>query len=222
MEPLINALGVLGAYFAVLLVLSVAVESLLDLVKLGGLLRARISPEQAMKDIKDWLPPGSNKAAVQVAAITNMVSEFQVQGEKIEDAFKKVKSLTDNTANALGLGGQVQDTEKQLAAALYEIRKKYEDDEARRIGVLRVLAAVLGIVIAIPLGIDTFNLLAALFPKPFLDFLNGGTPLASITHLGGMLLSGFAASAGSSFWHDQLARVRAAKEAAQNLQQPAQ
>jgi hypothetical protein len=39
----------------------------------------------------------------------------------------------------------------------------------------------------------------------------------STGHYSGMVISGLAASAGSSFWHDQLGRMRAIKEAAHQL-----
>ena len=90
MDQLIAVLGTLGVYFAIVLVLAVAVESLLDLVKLGGWLRSRISPEQAMKSVTEWIPVDAaggastiNKAAAQRVAIVNLVSDLQVKAEEI-------------------------------------------------------------------------------------------------------------------------------------------
>lgn len=219
MDQIISALGALGAYFAVVLVLAVAVESLLDTIKLGGLLRSRISPEQAMKDVAAWLPDPESQKKAQIAAITNMVSQFKVTAEQIEKQVEQANGIGQKVAEAIGLGNAATELEKRLAATLLAVRQKYTEDEARRVSTLRILSALCGIVLAIILQIDTFQLLASLLPKSFQDFLNSGTALATVAHYGGMALTGFASSAGSSFWHDQLDRVRAAKDAARKVKE---
>ncbi|MGH7454733.1 MAG: hypothetical protein ACRENG_25480 [bacterium] len=219
MDQIINALGALGAYFAVVLVLAVAVESVLDTVKLGGLLRSRISPEQAMKDVAAWLPDQESQKKAQIAAITNMVSQFKVTAEQIEKQVEQANEIGQKVAEAIGLGNAATELEKRLAATLLAVRQKYVEDEARRVSTLRILSALCGIPLAVVLQIDTFQLLAGLFPQSFQDFLNSGTTLATVAHYGGMALTGFASSAGSSFWHDQLDRVRAAKDAARKAKE---
>ncbi len=219
MDQIINALGALGAYFAVVLVLAVAVESVLDTVKLGGLLRSRISPEQAMKDVAAWLPDQESQKKAQIAAITNMVSRFKVTAEQIEKQVQQANEIGQKVAEAIGLGNAATELEKRLAATLLAVRQKYTEDEARRVSTLRILAALCGIPLAVILQIDTFQLLVTLFPQSFQDFLNSGTALATVAHYGGMALTGFASSAGSSFWHDQLDRVRAAKETARKAKE---
>lgn len=205
MEQLINALEVLSAYFAVLLVLAVIVEVLVDLIKLlaGQRLSQRISPEQALKDIEEWLPEESKAKMV---TILKMVSEFGIDPEMAQDTMKGNRSDPDTQKTPQS------EVEKYCAQSIYTIRKKYNKEEARRVAILRVFSAILGIGIAWLLGLDTFNLLAALFPDEFLIPLNDGSNWAKIAHLGGMALTGAAASAGSSFWHDQLDRIRALKE----------
>ncbi len=219
LDQIINALGALGAYFAVVLVLAVAVEAVLDTVKLGGVLRSRISPEQAMKDVAAWLPDQESQKKAQIAAITNMVSQFKVTAEQIEKQVEQANAIGQKIAEAIGLGNAATELEKRLAATLLAIRQKYTEDEARRVSTLRILSALCGIVLAIVLQIDTFELLSSLLPKSFQDFLNSGTTLAAVVHYGGMALSGFASSAGSSFWHDQLDRVRAAKDIARKAKE---
>jgi hypothetical protein len=51
--------------------------------------------------------------------------------------------------------------------------------------------------------INTFELLGVLFPDDVIASLN-----TRVGHIGGMIATGLAASAGSSFWHDMLGRVR--------------
>jgi hypothetical protein len=218
-EQIINTLGTLGAYFAIVLVLAVAVESILDTVKLGGLLRSRISPEQAMQDVEAWLPDSDVKKKAQVAAITNMVSQFKVSVEQIEKQAKAANDIGKKIAEAVGAGGATTELEARLAATLLAVRQKYAEDEARRVSTLRVLSALCGIPLAIAMQIDTFEMLASLFPPGFQNFLSSKTNLALVAHYGGMALTGFAASAGSSFWHDQLDRVRAAKDAARKAKE---
>jgi hypothetical protein len=212
MEQLINVIGILGAYFAVLLVLAVAVESILDLVKLSGWLRGRITPEQAMKDISEWLPADAQNKA-KVVAISNMVNEFKVQAAEVEKQVAAIKNFAIGTAKATGSETAASDFEHQLAVTLAAIRKKYEDEEGRRVAIVRILSAVCGIILAILLQIDTFQLLSDLFPGGFRQFITS-PEYANTLHTGGSVLTGFAASAGSSFWHDQLDRIRAVKESA--------
>lgn len=216
MDQLIVVLGTLGVYFAIVLVLAVSVESLLDLVKLRGWLRSRISPEQAMKSVAQWIPADAagegsiiNKAVAQRIAIANFVTEFQGKEKEITEQIEKVTNMADQTLKAMGLKESLGDAEKQLVAALDAVNKKYLATEQRRIGLLRVISAVIGIVIALALQINTFDYLSPLIPSAAQEYL--ASPLA---RLGGMALTGLAASAGSSFWHDRLDQVRALKEAA--------
>jgi hypothetical protein len=47
----------IGAYFVVVLVLTVAVETLVDpFAALLGVLQKKISPEEMTKDLQEWLP----------------------------------------------------------------------------------------------------------------------------------------------------------------------
>jgi hypothetical protein len=100
------------------------------------------------------------------------------------------------------------------------------DEETSRLRVLRVLSITVGLLIAYALQIDVLDLLGEAFPD-ILDQLNwvivsGPTLHAwrswlpvdkSITV--GIILTGFAASAGSAFWHDRLDQLQASKKSAQ-------
>jgi len=85
-------------------------------------------------------------------------------------------------------------------------------DERTRITILRLLSALIGIMIAIFLKINTFEILGGLFPTEVQQTL--AIPVAQY---GGMVLTGLAASAGSNFWHDQLGKLRAIKNAANQI-----
>jgi hypothetical protein len=213
MNDLVNVIGILGAYFAVLLVLAVAIETILDPFTLFKGLQKKVSPEEFMKDMKEWLPKDS-KAETNATAIANFVQVYDAGVKDIQSRAKELGTIADDTAKALGLTANVTDAQKQLAIQMYAIRSKYNLDEQKRIVVLRILSAGIGILLAVILQIDTFEILGSLFSKQALAILS--TPIA---HYGGMALTGLAASAGSSFWHDQLVKVRALKEATQKVQE---
>jgi hypothetical protein len=75
------------------------------------------------------------------------------------------------------------------------------------------MAITLGIAFAALFRIDTVVLLAPIAGSAVDEWL---TRLSDDTlYLIGLVLSGFAASAGSSFWHDQSARLRSVKTASE-------
>ena len=224
----INLLTVVGAYFAIILVLSIAVETVLDSIKNNRWLqdtvqihqwmnfldvqKKRVSPDQAMRDIAQWVPVGS-QAEVQIAALNNMVQEFGIAAEELTAGADAAYSMANELVALTGISRQTAYTRQQLAQKLYVIRRKYEGEESMRVTRLRRISAGLGIVIAVLFQLDTFRFLSALFSPEFQTWFD--TPSMALS---GMLLTGFASSAGSSFWHDQLDRIRAVKQSARSLQ----
>ena len=212
MDTFINILGILGTFFAVLLVLAVSVETILDFFKLTGLLRGRISPEQATKDIADWVPQEPEQARAKVVALKNMLGEFKVKSEEVSKQAHALKTPVSDTSEIFGLSKPLSDAEQNLVVTLTAIRKAYENNEGRRVAALRVISAVIGIAITFMLQIDAIQLLSDTLPSKLHEFVTSQAYMSSWLHYGGFVLTGFAASAGSSFWHDQLDRVRALKE----------
>ncbi len=100
------------------------------------------------------------------------------------------------------------------------------DEETSRLRILRVMAIVVGLVLAYLLQIDVLRLLGEAFPGA-LDSLNVIIISGSTLHAWrswlpvektltvGIVLTGFAASAGSAFWHDRLDKLQASKKGAQ-------
>ena len=220
MESFIGILSVLGAFFAVLLVLAVSVETILDLFKLTGLLRARISPEQTMKDIAGWISDDKEiQSKSKVMAINNLLQEFKVKSDKITAQANILKDFATESSGILGVKEALNDAEQKFIVKLAAIRKEYELHEGRRVALLRVLSAGIGITIAFVLAIDAIQLLSDILPTKLRTFVNDPKYLSSWLSYGGIALTGFAASAGSSFWHDQLDRVRALKESVRKAAQ---
>ena len=195
-------LGVLGAYFAILLVLSVSVETLLEPFTWFRGLRKQASPDDVLKSVQEWLPEGSDDAK-KVIAIQTFTSQAKTNLQELD---KTVDALRDDAVKALkemGLEAQVDTVQKDIALKLATLRQKYASTEKSRITWLRVLSAVIGIIIAYLMQINTFQLLGVLFPNDVIASLD-----TTIGHIGGVVATGLAASAGSSFWHDMLGRVR--------------
>ena len=211
-DQITMVLGVLGAYFVMVLVLAVSVETILEPFTwwFRGL-QKRVSPDDVLKDIKNWLPPIADMGT-RAAAIANLSREYQVNMKDIQRRLEAIKTIADETAKGLGVHKQVDDTEKKIAVYMAALRDKYMLDERRRVATLRVLSGVVGVAIALMLQIDTFDIIGTMFPDDVRTLLT--TPGGQI---GGMTITGLAASAGSSFWHDQLGRLRAIKDSVREL-----
>ena len=195
-------LGVLGAYFAILLVLSVSVETLLEPFTWFRGLRKQASPDEVLASVQEWLPDGSEEAK-KVVAIQTFASQTKTNMQEID---KSVKALREDAVKALtemGLEEQVNSVQKDIALKLATLRQKHASVEKSRITTLRVVSALIGVLIAFAMQINTFELLGVLFPDDVIASLN-----TRVGHIGGMIATGLAASAGSSFWHDMLGRVR--------------
>ncbi|MEW6085287.1 MAG: hypothetical protein AB1607_11890 [Chloroflexota bacterium] len=205
-------LGVLGAYFAILLVLSVSVETLLEPFSWFRGLRKQASPDDVLKSVQEWLPEGSEEA-VKVIAIQTFASQTKTNLEEVK---KTVDALREDAVKALtemGLEAQVDTVQKDIALKLATLRQKHASTEKSRITTLRVVSALIGILIAFAMQINTFEILSVLFPEDVIASLD-----TSWGQIGGMLATGLAASAGSSFWHDMLGRVRNLKNLTEQTQ----
>lgn len=114
----------------------------------------------------------------------------------------------------------------EAAGKLIDLEQQDKIREAKRIRRLRLVSVLFGTLLAYALQIDSADLLRDLFP-PDANFLAvtliradsalftwfGSTFRINMFDLtGGVILTGLAASAGSSFWHDQLGRLRNVKQ----------
>jgi hypothetical protein len=100
------------------------------------------------------------------------------------------------------------------------------DEETSRLRILRVMSIAVGLLLAYLLQIDVLRLLGEAFPGA-LDSLNVTIVTGETLHTWrtwlpaekavtvGIVLTGFAASAGSAFWHDRLDKLQASKKGAQ-------
>ena len=227
-DSVIDVLSTIGAYFAIIMVLSVTVETVIDTLKQNPFLRRLvgatrllsfldigrhyISPDEAMRDIAYWIPSNS-QAELQIAALNNMVQQFQVTAEDLTTGADAAFTMANEFVALTGMSRQTAYARQQLAQKLYVIRQKYNAEEGTRIVRLRRISAAFGMGLAMLFQLDTFAFLAPMFAPSVQAWF--ATPYMAY---GGMVLTGIASSAGSAFWHDQLDRVRAIKQSARTLQ----
>jgi hypothetical protein len=205
-------LAVLGAYFAILLVLSVSVEAILEPFSFFKGLRKQASPDDVLKSVEEWLPEGSGEAA-KVIAIQTFTSRANINVEKLDKSAKELTETAVKTLSDLGLESEVNTAQKEIAIKLSNLREQHAASQRQRITWLRSLSGAIGVVIAFILHINTFEILGSLFSDAIIQSLS--TPLGQI---GGVIITGLAASAGSSFWHDMLGQVRNLKETVQKVE----
>jgi len=199
-------LGVLGAYFAILLVLSVSVETILEPFSFIKGLQKQANPDDVLRDVREWLPGGSEEAA-KVVAIQAYAEKTKVDMVELETTAREVTGKAAQTLKDLGLESQVNTVQKEIAVKFSALREKYATGQKQRITILRTISAVVGIIIAFALQINSFEILSSLFSADTMQSLS--TPAGQI---GGVVLTGLAASAGSSFWHDMIGRARNIKD----------
>lgn len=205
-------LGVLGAYFAILLVLSVSVETILEPFSFLKGLQKQANPDDVLKSIEEWLPEGSG-AAAKVIAIQSIAKSTRTDIDKLDRTAKAQVATAVATLTQLGLETKVDLARKEIAIKLSTLREKYASSEKQRVTLLRLLSAIIGIMIAFFLHINTFEILGSLFSSQITQSL--ASPAGQY---GGIILTGLAASAGSSYWHDMLGRVRNIKESVKQVE----
>lgn len=201
MDTLANALGALGSCLTVIIVLAVAVETILEPLTLFKGLRKKIDPAELVGDLKEWVP-GDSEAERKIEDLAKFNAKNKVAIAEMRKILQEAAVAAENAADLFG-----QDTDeikRQLRAALSKY--EYGLTEKKRITILRGLAAIIGMAIAWVLKINCIEMISGLLPAVAVETLS--TPAAQT---GGVLLTGLAASAGSSFWHDMLAKIRAAK-----------
>jgi len=211
-DNIATIIGILGAYFAIVFVLAVSVETILEPFTSLPWLRKKLDPDDILRDVKEWLPSGTEGDA-KVTAIQTLTADAQKTEEQLVQSVGDLKQVVDEAVKALP-PGRISDAQKDLALKFAALRRNYALSEKHRITLLRIISAVIGMIIAIMLQIDTFDIIGVLLPADVREILT--QPNAQ---LGGMLVTGLAASAGSSFWHDMLGRVRNLKDVVQEVSQ---
>ncbi len=101
LDSISGILGILGAYFAVVFVLSVSVETLLEPFTALPWLKKKLNPDDILKDIKEWLPDGSD-ADAKVTAIQALTNDAKVSEDELIDRVQDLKQVADDAIQSLG------------------------------------------------------------------------------------------------------------------------
>ena len=226
-NDVVSIVGTLGAFFAFLTLVSVVVETILSSIKNNRWLNEKIeshkwlafmdiqdkyiSPDQAMRDVAYWIPAKS-QADMQLATIHNLAKEFNVTLDEFTRGADSMAGMSRDLIALTGMSRQAAITKQDLASKLYVLRQKYDWIQGERIGRIRRIAAVVGVIVAFTFQLNALLVLAPVLSPDAELWLDN-----TIFSIGGTILTGIAASAGSSFWHDQLVRIRTVKETATTL-----
>jgi hypothetical protein len=152
----------------------------------------------------------------------------------IERAFNIIIGHGSEVDDAANYGNVATSVKEQLenvnpttvGSILLTLENEHQDEETSRIRWMRIFSIVIGIVLAYYLRVDTATYLGYAVPKVEatinaidlnkLAFVQRWFPDGLTV---GMILTGFAASAGSKFWRDLLGRLQAARGQAEEAAQ---
>jgi len=175
---LIDLIGTLTAWMALMLLLSIGVERVVSLTKRGESLTRKRTLRAFFGDkIYDQIIDPATDAR-KLARMYDLIGSTDTPPKTAE------KELEPG----------------QLYAELVRLDRRLDDGERNRARNLRSLALFIGTILAWLLGIDTLVLLKPVLPTA----LDGH---GFFHALAGFCLSGFAAAAGSAFWNDLLDKL---------------
>ncbi len=212
-----STLEILGILFFMLLVLSAAVEVVLEsfrgLLERFGVtwMKSKVSLEQSLALAKEFLP---SDAAGQAEVMARVEAVKAAAGQLGETVTTKLLALDELKKNLEG-GGLPVDALGQLNAVAAQVSLELTRNERARVFTVRFLAAVLGCLLVWMSHFHVFELVAnteiarSLMSQTTRDALKG--------EVVNIFAGGLAAGAGSSYWHDQLDKVRSLKAAAGNI-----
>lgn len=208
-----SLLGVLGTLFFMFLVMAASVEVILELFR-GALERFGITWAKGKVSLDDSLKLASEFAPNNTELNTRLQA-VRSAAEQIKDKVPTEMSMLDalkQKLTAVDAAG-VNAIAGELNGVASSIKARLEQSERQRIFILRALAAVVGCFLAWQAHFYVFQILASSpEAKDWLSSLNG-LQSGWIN----VLVGGLAAAAGSSYWHDQLDKIRNLKSVAQGL-----
>jgi len=205
-------LGVLAAYFAIMAVLAVGTEVVLDILKIKAL-KKPVSPSETLEELKQWVPKEE-------------WSDLETRVQRMEQFIQEAdKALAEGRAGLAELRRQAKPilekyghlTPDNVASVMHDLQARYQALTNNRLAWIRFWSLAIGIGWAVILQINSLDLLGPVIPDTIAHLLGGSDSLWY--NIAGLVLSGLGASAGSSFWHDQMGRLRQAQQAVDTTEQ---
>lgn len=199
MEALLTTLGTLLVMF---MILATAVEAILEafrglLERLGvSWAKSRVSLEDALLLASEFSDPQSalqTKLQAVKATAEQFADTSKDRLDKLEAIRTDLKNLT-KPADSDALAARLTEVANQVKA-------EFDANDRVKVYILRFAAAVLGCILVLSSEFYVFEILTFGIKK-------GGFGTAI-----NVLVGGIAAAAGSSYWHDQIDRLRSLKSA---------
>jgi hypothetical protein len=205
MDKIGAIVAAVGGLFAIYLVLAAAIEAILEALQpvIGkvDLFKRKVPFDQALKLVEQIKLDDSLKD--KPAAIKQMLVGLATQNaaikKKLDDATSMANKASAATADAMAAG-----------LAVDAIKEEVDGLSQRRRSLHRLLAAIIGSIAAWQTGIDSFQFLSEVFTS-----LKPADHGITARQIAGFIVTGFAASAGSAFWHDQLMKVESLRKSVQ-------
>jgi hypothetical protein len=180
------------------------------------------------------------RSEVYLQAVNGLMRDVERQRDELRSYVGKVWNKIRNTVRALldkipyiEVEMITPETQKiqiesvtEAANKLMKVEARDKNEEKKRIERLRLVSVLVALLLAYLMQIDAADLLRDLFPADanflYITLIEPDAPLfARIGNMlnvqmnpvtAGIILTGLAASAGSSFWHDQLSRLQSVKK----------
>ena len=205
-------LGTLAVYFSLLSVLAVGTEIVLDILKVR-MLKKPVSPTDALTGLKEWVPKEKWDDLEQRAAyMQQIIQEVDVA---LAETRIGLRSLRRQVEPVLDKYGHL--TPENIVNVLRELESRYQTLKTNRLAWIRFFSLVIGIIWAVALQVNTLDLLEPILADNVANVLGGRGSTWYV--VAGLTLSGIGAAAGSSFWYEQLARLRQARKVVDTTEQ---
>ncbi len=199
----------IGTIVAAFFILSLAVETILDnfrgILALAGItvLKSKLTMDDALAATAEFVRPDS----VEYARFSGLAALVKAQAAAADTTKARCTEIMNALAGAINPADKDAIIEREriwLAEMAAPIRAAMERDEEKRVFVLRIISAAIGVVVAWYADINILQITGTAPGSPDVAFI-------------GYVLCGLAAAGGSSFWHDQLDRIRNVKQLGQQL-----
>ena len=214
-----QALAALGMLFMLFLVVATASEQIVEtfrgLLQAAGIkiLKGGVTVAEATRLSAEFLPAGS-LASAKADALLAVARDYPRKLEGKLAQIERAKAGIDAALMApLPEARLVEQATAAVNALALEVSGIVEKTEQVRVMVLRVLSLVVCLAISLATHFNALDIVAEAYPAFFGTLRPGAGGNLAFWQFTGVLATALAASAGSSYWHDQLDKVRAVKTA---------
>ena len=212
-----NAIAALGMMFMLFLVVATASEQIVEafrgILQAFGIkiLKGGVTVAEATKLSAEFMPPG-NEARAKAEAMQAVAQDYPRALESKQAQIEQVVELITTALATIAPGSTVVEQATMAVNKLaLEVSTVVEKTEQVRMTVLRLISLAVCIWLCWATSFNALDIVAKAYPE------FGMVPGFGNWHVG-LLATAIAASAGSSYWHDMLDKVRAAKAAVTSIQ----